>query len=54
MLQEKETIHCSIMFWFKFLPVHQAMKIPAAKTAVDKEWKKLWKDSGVGPDESQK
>ena len=30
------------------------MKIPAAKVAVDKEWEKLEKDSGVGPDKSQK
>ena len=27
----------------KFIPVAQAMKIPAAKTAVDKEWEKLEK-----------
>ena len=38
----------------KFIPVPQAMKIPAAKAAVDKEWEKLGKDSGVGPDETQK
>ena len=37
----------------KFIPMPQAMKIPAAE-AVDKEWEKLGKDSGVGPDESQK
>ena len=30
------------------------MKIPAAKAAVDKEWEKLEKDSGVEPDESHK
>ena len=35
----------------KFLPVPQAMKIPAAKAAVDKEWEKLGKDFGVEPDE---
>ena len=29
----------------KFIPMHQAMKIPAAKTAVDKEWEKLEKIS---------
>ena len=28
---------------FKFIPVPQAMKIPAAKAAVDKEWEKLEK-----------
>ena len=38
----------------KFIPMPQAMKIPAAKAAVDKEWENLEKDSGVGPDESQK
>ena len=32
----------------------QAMKIPAAKAAVDKEWEKLEEDSSVEPDESQK
>ena len=25
----------------KFIPVHQPMRIPDAKAAVDKEWKKL-------------
>ena len=36
-LQEKETIHYSITIWFtKFIPMPQAMKIPAAKAAVDK------------------
>ena len=29
----------------KFIPMHQAMKIPAAKAAVDKEWEKLEKIS---------
>ena len=38
----------------KFIPVPQAMKIPAAKAAVDKEWEKLEKISGVELDESQK
>ena len=27
----------------KFIPMHQAIKIPAAKAAVDKEWEKLEK-----------
>ena len=53
-LQERGTIHSNITIWFKFVPIPQAMKIPAAKAAVDKEWEKLEKDSGVGPDESQK
>ena len=38
----------------KFIPVPQAMKIPAAKAAVDKKLGDTGKDSGVGPDESQK
>ena len=38
----------------KFIPMPQAMKIPAAKAAVDKEWEKLEKIFGVEPDESQK
>ena len=38
----------------KFIPTPQAMQFFAAKAAVDKEWKKLEKDSGVGPDKSQK
>ena len=32
----------------------QALKIPAAKAAIDKEWEKLKKNFGVEPDESQK
>ena len=32
----------------KFIPMPQAMKIPAAKAAVDKEWEKFEKYSGVG------
>ena len=46
-LQEKETIHYST------IPMLQAMKIPAAKAAVDKEWEKL-ENFFVEPDESQK
>ena len=45
-LQEKVTIHCSITNWFTNLfSMPQAMKIPAAKAAVDKEWAKLEKIS---------
>ena len=45
-LQEKETIHYSITIWFTNLfLMPQAMKIPAAKAAVDKEWEKLEKIS---------
>ena len=35
-LQHKNLVH-------KFIPMPQAMKIPAAKAAVDKEWQKLEK-----------
>ena len=45
-LQEKETIslqHYNLVH--KFIPRPQAMKIPAAKAAVDKEWEKLEKIS---------
>ena len=35
-LQHKNLVH-------KFIPMPQAMKIPAAKAAVDKEWEKLEK-----------
>ena len=45
-LQEKGTIHCNIIILVhKFIPMPQAMKIPAAKAAVDKEWEKLEKIS---------
>ena len=40
-------------FEHKFIPMPQAVKIPAAKAVVDKECEKLEKDSGVGPDKSQ-
>ena len=42
-IAEKGTIHYSITIWHKFIPMPQAMKIPAAKAAVDKEWEKLEK-----------
>ena len=32
----------------------QALKIPAAKGAVHKEWEKIGENFGVEPDESQK
>ena len=45
-LQERETIHYSLKkLVHKFIPVRQAMKIPAAKAAVDKEWEELEKIS---------
>ena len=42
-LQEKETIHYSIIISCTIFPMPQAIKIPAAKAAVDKEWEKLEK-----------
>ena len=33
--------HCNLVH--KFIPMPQAMKIPAAKATVDKEWEKLEK-----------
>ena len=44
-LQEKVTIHYSIIIWFKNLFLCLKPKNPAAKTAVDKEWEKLEKIS---------
>ena len=45
-LQEKVRIHCRHKnLVHKFIPMPQAMKIPAAKAAVDKEWEKLEKIS---------
>ena len=39
LLQEKETIHCSITILVQiFIPMLQAMEINAAKAAVDQEW----------------
>ena len=54
-LQEKVRIHCNIInLVHKFIPMPQAMKIPAAKAAVDKEWEKLEKISAWNFDQSQK
>ena len=45
-LQEKVKFHYSTTTWFiNSFPMLQAMKIPAAKAAVDKEWEKLEKIS---------
>ena len=52
-LQEKENNslqHQNLVH--KFIPMPQAMKIPAAKAAVDGEWEK-WEKTSVEPDESQ-
>ena len=38
----------------KFILMPKAMKIPDAKAAVDKEWEKLEKYTGMAADESQK
>ena len=38
----------------KFIPMPQALKIPAAKAAVDKELDKIGENFGVELDESQK
>ena len=40
---ENSLQHCNLVH--KFIPLPQAMKIPAAKAAVDKEWEKLEKIS---------
>ena len=51
-LQEKgET---SLQHYNLLIPMPQAMKIPAAKAAVDKEWEKLEDNFGVELDKSQK
>ena len=53
-LQEKGTLHCNITIWYtNLILISQAMKIPAAKAAVDKEWEKLekipaWDTTKVG------
>ena len=54
MLQEKETIHYSFTIWYTIFPMPQAMKIRAAKAAVDKEWEKLEKFSSWNLTESLK
>ena len=43
--QEKGTIHYNMPIWYTFIPMPQAMKMPAAEAAVDKEWEKLEKIS---------
>ena len=42
-MQERVTIHCNMTIWYTNFPLPQAMKIPAAKAAVDKEWEDLTK-----------
>ena len=52
-LQEKVRIHYSITIWFKFIPMPQAMKIPAAKSSSGQGMGKIGENFGVEPDESQ-
>ena len=45
-LQEKVRTHCSIIIWVhKFVPMPQAIKMIAAKAAVDQEWGETRKNS---------
>ena len=44
--------HCNLVH--KFIPMPQTTKIPAANSAVDKEWETLEKIFGVELDKSQK
>ena len=44
----KVKIHYSTTTWFtNFIPMPQAMKIPATKAVVDKEWEKIGENFGV-------
>ena len=50
-----EKIHYSATIWFtNLIPLPQALKIPAAKAAVDKEWEKLEKVSACNLTKGQK
>ena len=40
-MQEEGTIHNNVRIWYTNFPMPQAMKMPGAKAAVDKEWEKL-------------
>ena len=42
-MQEEATFHYTITTWYTLIAIPQAMKIPAAKAAADKEWEKLEK-----------
>ena len=54
-LQEEETIHYSKNFLVhNFIPMPQAMKIPAAKGSSGQGMVKIGENFGVEPDESQK
>ena len=55
MLQEKETIHLQhYNLVRKFIPMLQAMKIPAAESSGGQGMGKIGENFGVEPDESQK
>ena len=41
--KRRQLIHYSIAIWYTLILMPQAMKIPAAEAAVDKEWEKLEK-----------
>ena len=54
-IAERGKIHCSITIWYtKFIPMPQAMKIPAAKAASGQGMGKIGENFGVEPDESHK
>ena len=38
----------------KFIPMPQAIRIPNAKSGLEKEWEKCKKDTSMAADESQK
>ena len=43
-IEEEGTIHYNVTIWYtNFIPMLQALKISAAKAAVEKEWEKLEK-----------
>ena len=48
---QNSVLHYNLLH--KFIPMPQAMKIPDAKAAVVKEWKKAWDNSSMGCKKSQ-
>ena len=53
-LQVKDLLRCLItIWWHKFIPMPQAMKILDAKAEVDEEWKKARENSCMGFGKSQ-
>ena len=54
-LQERGTIHCNVIIWYtKFIPMPQAMKIPHSKSSSGQGMGKIGENFDVEPDESQK